>query len=127
MSVIAMLYHGKNKILFTGDLNKKLGGWIAKNAKDIHADILKFPHHGTEGFAPNSFFAAVNPKVVLVPGPKGLWCSKRSKRARELVDKNIYQAYVNGFNGNVEVVSNGVDYKVTPQYDVKIDCDNKTK
>jgi competence protein ComEC len=112
MSVIAMFHDGNNKFLFTGDLNKKLGKYLASHAKDIKADILKFPHHGTEGFAPNDFFDTVSPKVVLVPGPSSLWCSKRSKRARELVKNNNYIAYVNGFHGNVTVFSDGKTYKI---------------
>lgn len=112
MSVIAMLFDRGNRFLFTGDLNKKLGGWIAKHATDIHADILKFPHHGTEGFAPDNFFKTVDPQVVLVPGPKGLWCSKRSKRARKLVRENNYHAYINGFHGNVTVVSDGKKFNI---------------
>lgn len=115
MSVIAMFHDGDNKFLFTGDLNKKLGAYLATHARDIKADILKFPHHGTEGFAPNTFFDAVSPEVVLVPGPSYLWCSKRSKRARELVKDNHYTAYVNGFHGNVTVLSNEKTYKISTQ------------
>ena len=122
MSVIAMLIDGKNRFLFTGDLNRKLGGWLALHAKDIRADILKFPHHGTEGFAPDSFFKAVNPKTVLVPGPKGLWCSKRSARARKLVKENRYEAYVNGFHGNVSVISDGETYQIKAQSPLDIIC-----
>ena len=116
MSVIAMLHDGQNRFLFTGDLNRKLGGWLAAHAHDIQADILKFPHHGTEGFAPDSFFSTVHPKVVLVPGPKNLWLSKRSQRARELVEKNHYKAYINGINGDVEVISNGKNFTIVTQY-----------
>ncbi len=126
MSAIVMLYHGKNRFLFTGDLNKKLGKYLGEHAKDIQADILKFPHHGTEGFAPNIFFKSVNPKVVIVPGPASLWCSKRSKRARELVKDNNYTAYINGFHGNITVISNGDKYWVKTQKNPKDICrDNK--
>lgn len=113
MSVISMLYHGNNKFLFTGDLNKKLGTYIAKDTLDIHADILKAPHHGTEGFAPNSFFEKVSPKVLIVPSPKHLWFSKRSKRTRDLAIDHNYTTYVNGYNKHITITSDGENYSIS--------------
>ena len=122
MSVIAMLHDGKNKFLFTGDLNRKLGQYLGEHAKNIKADILKFPHHGTEGFATNIFFKTVSPKVVIVPGPKYLWCSDRSKRARKLVEDNNYTAYINGFHGNITVTSDGEKYTISTEYSPEKIC-----
>ena len=113
MSVISMLHHGKNRFLFTGDLNKKLGTYIAKQPTNIHADILKAPHHGTEGFAPNSFFEKVSPKVLIVPSPKHLWFSKRSKRTRDLAIAHHYKTYVNGYNEHITIISDGKNYTIS--------------
>ena len=118
MSAIMMVYHGKNRFLLTGDLNKKLGKYLAENANDIEADILKFPHHGTESFAPNSFFEKVHPKVLIVPSPKFLWSSKRSKRARMLAKEKGYKTYVSGYNGLITVISDGAGYAITTEVSV---------
>ena len=115
MSVIAMIYDRNNKFLLTGDLNKKLGKYLGENADNIEADILKAPHHGTEGFAPNVFFETVNPKVLIVPSPKHLWFSKRSERTRALAKKYHYQTYVNGYHGDITVISNGDSYTIHTQ------------
>ena len=113
MSVISMLNHGKNKFLFTGDLNEKLGTYLAEHANNIQADILKAPHHGTEGFPPNSFFEKVSPKVLIVPAPKHLWFHKRSKRTRDLAIKNNYKTYVNGYNEHITITSDGINYIIS--------------
>lgn len=105
MSIICMLEHHNNKFLFTGDLNKKIGQWLADNAQDIKADIMKFPHHGTEGYAPDAFFDTVEARAYIVPGPEHLWESKRSKRARAYVEKNNTPCFVNGIDGNIVVES----------------------
>jgi competence protein ComEC len=102
-SIIVRLSHGPTRALFTGDLNSKLGSWLAKSTFDLRADILKAPHHGTEGCAPNEFFARVNPKATLVPAPKNLWLSNRSKRIRDYFAAEKIPAYVSGINGNVTV------------------------
>lgn len=113
MSAICMLYHGENKFLFAGDLNKRLGSYIVKDHKNIKADILKAPHHGTEGFAPNKFFDKVDAQVLIVPAPKHIWWKKSSKRLRDLARKKGYETYVNGFHGNIMVTSDGEKYSIT--------------
>ena len=112
MSAVCMLHHGKNSFLFTGDLNKRLGRYLADNVDNIHADILKSPHHGTEGFPPNRFFDKIDAKVLIVPAPKHIWWSKRSNRMRDLAREKGYETYVNGFHGNIEVTSDGEGYSI---------------
>ncbi len=105
MSFIGMLHDKGNKFLFTGDLNKKLSKWLVKNAKNLKADVIKFPHHGAEGFAVNTFLDKVDAKVTIVPAPEHLYASKRSKRTRDYVKDNNMTAYVNGIDGHITVTS----------------------
>jgi len=87
-------------ILFTGDLNKRRSNRLTdENA--ISADILKIPHHGAEGLASNKFINSVNAQTYLIPSPKYLWESDRSKRVRDLMKGKEH--YVNGYHGNVVV------------------------
>ncbi|MEY4910588.1 MAG: hypothetical protein RL761_251, partial [Pseudomonadota bacterium] len=116
MSYIMLLKHGFNTALFTGDLNAKLGEYLAKEGKDLKADILKLPHHGTEGAAPDAFFAAAAPKDVLVPSPSLLWCSPRSARMKNWVESRKIPTYVNGFSGNVVVNMGFLSYKIETEH-----------
>jgi competence protein ComEC len=121
MSAVMMIYDGTNRFLLTGDLNSKIGAYLAENATNIEADILKVPHHGAEGLAPNSFFDKVNPKAIIVTSPKYLWCSQRDERVRNLSRDRGYGTYVNGFHGHITVISNENNYKILTQHDsVKI-------
>jgi len=115
MSVVCMLHHGRNKFLFTGDINKRVGRYIAQHADDLKADILKFPHHGTQTYPPDLFFQKVNPHIIIVPSPKGLWWSQRSKHTRDMARKYSYRTYVNGFSGHITVTSDGKSYTVTEE------------
>jgi competence protein ComEC len=103
-SIIVRLSVGPVRALFTGDLNSALGAWLARSTFDLTADVLKVPHHGTEGVAPNEFFARVNPKAALVPSPKALWRSERSKRIRDYFSEHHIPTYVSGIHGHVTVV-----------------------
>jgi competence protein ComEC len=112
MSYIMFLKHGFNTALFTGDLNAKLGEYLAKESKHLKVDILKLPHHGTEGAAPDAFFAAASPKDVLVPSPALLWCTPRSARMKNWVESRKIPTYVNGFSGHVTVKMGWFGYQI---------------
>jgi competence protein ComEC len=115
MSAITMIYDGKNKFLLTGDLNKKLGTWLAKNAKDIKADILKVPHHSAESLAPNSFFDTVSAKQFIVPAPANFWNIDwdRTKRVKEYAQEHNITTYITGINGNITITSYDNQYNIT--------------
>lgn len=115
MSLIMQLQNGTQTALFTGDLNNIIGTYLAKEGKNLKSDILKLPHHGTEGAAPNSFFEAVSPRVVMVPSPSLLWCSARSARMKAWAEERQIPAYVNGFAGHVVVEMWSTGFKVVPQ------------
>lgn len=103
MSLIMMLHHNQYRFLFTGDLNHKIGSYLAKSANTLSADILKVPHHGTEVVAPNIFFEKVAPHYALVPAPEHLWLAKRSERIRKWFQQNNIPVFVNGIAGNIQV------------------------
>ena len=115
MSLIMKLRNGTQTALFTGDLNNKIGEYLAKEGKNLKADILKLPHHGTEGAAPDSFFEAVSPTAALVPSPALLWCSERSARMKTWFEGRKIPTYVNGFAGHVVVKMQKDSYQVTTQ------------
>ena len=114
-TILVRLSHGPTRALFTGDLNKSLGAWLARSSFDLRADLLKVPHHGTEGVAPNEFFARVNPKAALVPSPKRLWLSDRSKRIRSYFADQKIPTYVSGIDGNVTVIMTTQGFTIQTQ------------
>jgi beta-lactamase superfamily II metal-dependent hydrolase len=115
MSLIMKLSHANSTALLTGDLNNKIGEYLSKEGKELKADILKLPHHGTEGAAPDTFYDAVAPKVAMVPSPALLWCSARSARMKKWVETNKVSTYVNGFSGHVMVRFNLDGFKISEQ------------
>jgi competence protein ComEC len=114
MSAILKLTHAKTSALFTGDLNNRLGEYLAKYGKNLSADILKVPHHGGDSMAPDSFFDVVQPKVALVPAPTWLWEDARTARLRAYLKKKKIPTYVNGKDGHVKVTFTDKGYSVTP-------------
>ena len=118
-SVLVRLSHGATRALFTGDLNSPMGSFLARSDFDLRADLLKVPHHGTEGCAPNEFFARVNPKAALVPSPKALWLSLRSKRIRDYFSAHSIPTYVSGIDGDVTVTMTAQGYSIETEHPVR--------
>lgn len=111
-SIILRVFNGSTRILFTGDLNQTLGAYLANSALDLRADLLKVPHHGTEGVAPNEFFDRVGAHAVLIPSPKHLWESPRSMRIRNYFIEHKIPTYVSGINGDVTVILTAHGYTI---------------
>lgn len=111
-SMIVRLSHGPTRALFTGDLNHRLGAYLATSEVDLKADLLKAPHHGTEGTAPNEFFDRVGAEAVLVPSPKPLWESARSMRIRDYFIEHKTPTYVSGIRGNVTATLTAHGYSI---------------
>jgi len=115
LSLIMLLKHGSVTALFTGDLNAKIGEYLAKEGQHLKVDILKFPHHGTEGAAPDTFYAAASPSVVMVPSPASLWCSERSVRMRKWVEARSLPTFVNGFTGHTKVTMQRKGFNISTE------------
>lgn len=115
-SMLVRLTHGPTRVLFTGDLNQRLGTWLATSTFDLKADILKVPHHGTEGLAPNEFFAKVDPKIAMIPSPEELWFSLRSKRTRDYFTEHKIPTYVSGIHGSVTVEMSDTGYTINAEH-----------
>ncbi len=114
-SVILLLTHGRTKALFTGDLNGAMGAYLARNGRRIEANILKVPHHGAEGVAPNEFFDRVAPTLALAPSPSALWQSDRNRRVREHLQAMGVETLVSGLHGNVTVRLGEKSYAATAE------------
>jgi competence protein ComEC len=104
MSLVMLLSNDDMRVLFTGDLNRNIGTYLAGTGDArLKAQFLKMPHHGASSLAPDSFFDWVDPRVVVVPAPAQLWRGERCKQARDWVERKRLALYVTGLSGNFAV------------------------
>ena len=84
-SVMLMIQLGDRRIFFTGDImyynTQKLLAADAENL-DLHADILKYPHHGYEALN-QGFYEMVDPKLAIITSG-----SQDAKKAAEFLRDN---------------------------------------
>jgi len=66
-SVITLVQYGDVRILLMGDAERPEEDWLlAHEASELHADILKVGHHGSQTSSGEAFLAAVRPRLALV-------------------------------------------------------------
>ncbi len=99
-SLIMQWDAGGFRTLFTGDLNEPLGAELARQSH-YKADILKVPHHGATGVAPDEFFDTVSPSLNMFPSTRALWTHPRVARVKAWTLTSGILYCNNGLNGNV--------------------------
>ena len=65
-SIVMMLNTDKEKILFTGDISKKIEHLLVEEGISLRADILKVPHHGSKTSSSEEFLEAVEPNLAII-------------------------------------------------------------
>ncbi|HAG07788.1 MAG TPA: hypothetical protein DCL13_06385 [Peptococcaceae bacterium] len=64
-SLVLRLRYGRHTFLFTADIQQEAQARLLLSGRDLRADVLKVPHHGSAAFVP-PFFEAVRPAVAVV-------------------------------------------------------------
>lgn len=104
-SLVLRLVYGERRFLFTGDIKEEAEGLLLK--RDISADVLKVPHHGSRFSSSPSFIEKVNPSFAVVSSgwmnPFGFPHKETLKRYE---DRGI-AVYRTDRDGAVEVSTDG--------------------
>ncbi|MBS3732682.1 MAG: DNA internalization-related competence protein ComEC/Rec2 [Desulfobacterales bacterium] len=67
-SIVVKVSYRDRSVLFPGDLEKCAESELIKQAaRDMDADILIAPHHGSKSSSGRDFIAAVDPDTVIIP------------------------------------------------------------
>ena len=99
-SMIMQWDAGNYRVLFTGDLDSRLGEKLSQ-FEHFKADILKIPHHGVTSVAPDKFFDTVSPSLAMFPSTKTLWLHPRGAQVKSWTISNEVHYCHNGLNRNV--------------------------
>ncbi|HOG26999.1 MAG TPA: DNA internalization-related competence protein ComEC/Rec2 [Candidatus Cloacimonas sp.] len=70
-SLVCRLDTKKESILFTGDIESEAEFYLVDNyAKELKANYLKIPHHGSKSSSSTEFLEAVSPQEVWITAPR---------------------------------------------------------
>ena len=64
-SLVLKLTYGEVRILFTGDIERKVELMLVESGKGLRAEIIKVPHHGSKTSSSAEFLDAVRPQYAI--------------------------------------------------------------
>ncbi len=64
-SLVLKLTYGDVRILFTGDIGRKVELKLVESGEDLRAEIIKVPHHGSKTSSSAEFLDAVRPQYAI--------------------------------------------------------------
>jgi competence protein ComEC len=110
-SLVVRLDFGARRFLFTGDIEREAEAeLLAHHAAELHADVLKVPHHGSRTSSSWPFVTAVNPSVAVIS------CGEENRfhhpNAETLAHLRGRQVYRTDRDGTVLVSTDGHDLHV---------------
>jgi len=113
MSVVVMMTYGAQKFLFTGDMQEAAEKDLLAAGYNLHADVLKVGHHGSETSSSVDFLKAVAPSVAVIEvGKDNDYNLPKDKIVTRLAQSGA-TVYRTDKSGDIVVCSDGKDYTIT--------------
>lgn len=106
-AVVLKMQYEDSSFIFTGDISSK----IEKELDNIDVDILKIAHHGSKYSTANIFLEKVSPLLSIIQVGKNSYGHPTEEVLTRLDNFGI-KVLRNDINGNIKIVSDGVNYKI---------------
>jgi competence protein ComEC len=65
-SLVLMISFGDHRMLFTGDIEKKAEARLLDAGKELRAQVIKVPHHGSKRSSTEPFITKVSPQYAVI-------------------------------------------------------------
>ena len=105
-SLVLKLIHGNTSFLFTGDIESDIEGKLIMCGSPLKANVMKIPHHGSNGSSSTPFLLAVRPDLAVLsvgPGIRGLPSNEVLERYKGL-SVPVLRTDLNGY---IQINSDG--------------------
>jgi beta-lactamase superfamily II metal-dependent hydrolase len=87
VSIVFKVNHSNEDWLFTGDADAEVFERLISNGKDISAQYLKVPHHGSRNNLNRAILQEISPKLAIISHKNGIFGrSKDSHPHHEIID-----------------------------------------
>ncbi|MBN1254198.1 MAG: DNA internalization-related competence protein ComEC/Rec2 [Deltaproteobacteria bacterium] len=111
-SVVLRIAFGEHTFLFTGDIEKEAEMRLLKAGKDVRAQVLKVPHHGSKTSSTYLFIKTVSPRYAVFPlGYKNIFHFP-NKRVANRYESLGCQILRTDLDGAITIISDGKQLEV---------------
>jgi competence protein ComEC len=106
-SVVLRIQFAERSILFTGDIEKAAESALLQATPQLHADVVKVPHHGSKTSSTEPFVLATTPAFAIISVGRN---SMFGHPHKEVVDRwraNGATVLTTGHSGTITLTTNG--------------------
>ena len=104
---------GEKTFLFPADIEQRSEGILLEKNRQLQADVLLAPHHGSKTSCSHPFLRAVAPKVIVVSAGGRQQNFFPAPRNRRWWQKNHIPFFITGINGTVACTTDGKNLTTT--------------
>ena len=111
-SAVLRIIYGRNRFLLTGDIESE-GESFLVSQKEIRADLVKVPHHGSRTSSSEDFINAVGARYAVIPVGRRSRFGHPHAEAVERWKKSGAKVMSTGVSGTITVTSDGDQMTIT--------------
>jgi competence protein ComEC len=113
-SLVLRLQYGRVRVLLTGDIHQATERWLVRHRRDLRADVLHIPHHGSKTSTSPAFVRRVRPAVGIISLGAGNPYGHPRPQVLETLAAAGVEVYRTDYHGAITVTSDGWGYRITP-------------
>jgi competence protein ComEC len=108
-SIVLRIQYGERSILLTGDIEQATERALVISQQELHADVIKVPHHGSKTSSTEAFVAATNPPVAIISVGRTSRFGHPHKEVVERWQSSGATVLTTGHRGTITITTNGHD------------------
>jgi competence protein ComEC len=112
-SIVLQVAYGNRKILLTGDIEKAAERALVPSASNLHADVVKVPHHGSKTSSTPLFVAATQPQFAIISVGQYSMFGHPHREVVERWQASGASVLTTGQCGTITVTTDGTDLRVS--------------
>ena len=112
-SIVLRLLFGDRSILLTGDIEKSAERALLSSGNELHADVVKVPHHGSKSSSTQPFVSATKAQLAIVSVGQDSMFGHPHREVVERWEGSGARVLTTGTCGTITVTTNGTDLSVT--------------
>ena len=111
-SLVLLLQYGEVRILLTSDIQGVTEGWLQAHRKELQADVMQVPHHGSKTSTTPDFVRHVRPRVGIISLGAGNPYNHPHPDVLKTLAEHDVRVWRTDVHGAVTVSTDGSTYEI---------------
>jgi competence protein ComEC len=108
-SIVLRIQHGERSILLTGDIEQAAERSLIASQQQLHADVIKVPHHGSKTSSTEAFVGATKPQFAIISVGRTSRFGHPHKEVVERWQSSGATVLTTGHSGTITITTDGHD------------------